>query len=508
MYEASQAVGTSNLSFKDCFRRAAAGLAILDGGGYFVEVNPAFCEMFGRASDLFRHLRFQDLVPAEERAATCAQPHCLKAVLGGAGVREMELRRPDGSTVLVRMSLFQAGNGDGGEGHAVVTCEDITRQGTAEVALRELQDEYTYAIEFSPHVPWTADAEGHIFKFSDRWMVLTGLAEDASGGEGWMEVPHPEDLDLMRERWRRSVASGDPYDVEHRIRLPTGEERWMRSRAFARRDEAGRISRWYGSTEDIQDRKLAEHALLQSEKLAVVGRLASSIAHEINNPLEAVTNLLYLARTSREVPGEVLGYLEAAEAELARVSLITNQTLRFHKQSTRRAAVSCLDLIGGSLSIFRGRLASSGIEVEKRKRACKRVTCFEGEIRQVLNNLIGNAVDACPRTGGRLLLRSRDATDWRTGRKGLVITVADNGAGMSLETQKKVFEPFFTTKEIGGTGLGLWISREIIERHKGQLRMRSSQRPGRSGSTFTVFLPLTDDEEPCLAVGEEVGAHE
>jgi signal transduction histidine kinase len=127
------------------------------------------------------------------------------------------------------------------------------------------------------------------------------------------------------------------------------------------------------------------------------------------------------------------------------------------------------------------------ISVEKRKRATNPVYCFEGEIRQVLGNLIGNAIDSMP-TGGRLILRSRDATSWNNGVMGVVLTVADTGTGMSKEVQKRIFDAFYTTKGIGGTGLGLWISSEIIAQHHGELSMRSSQIAGMSGTVFSLFL--------------------
>ncbi len=239
---------------------------------------------------------------------------------------------------------------------------------------------------------------------------------------------------------------------------------------------------------DVTELRRAETALRQSEKLAAVGRLAGSIAHEINNPLASVTNLLYLMQSSENL-ADIHEYVATAERELRRVSLITNQTLRFHRQSTNAAPAFCLDLIGDSLNLFQGRLVNNRIEVQKRKRAEHPVQCFGGEIRQVLINLIGNAIDAMP-NGGRLLMRSREATDWGTGAKGLVITVADTGTGMSQQVQGHVFTAFYTTKGNGGTGLGLWISKEIVDRHCGKLQMRSSQKAHKSGTVFTLFLPF------------------
>ena len=239
----------------------------------------------------------------------------------------------------------------------------------------------------------------------------------------------------------------------------------------------------------LADNERAAAALMQNEKLAAVGRLASSMAHGINNPLEAVTNLLYLVRLRAEDP-QILGWLNRADQELRRVSVIANQTLRFHRQTSKPRAISCLDLFSQTLDVYEAQLNNAGITVEKRKRANEPIECFEGDIRQVLGNIIANAIDAMP-TGGRLLVRSRRATDWKTGRKGLAFTMADTGAGMDRETRRRLFEAFFSTKGIGGSGLGLWISAEIIRRHQGKIVVRSSQSKGHTGTVVTLFLPFT-----------------
>jgi signal transduction histidine kinase len=225
-------------------------------------------------------------------------------------------------------------------------------------------------------------------------------------------------------------------------------------------------------------------ALLQSEKLAAVGRLASSIAHEINNPLEAVTNLLYLARTTA-MSAEAKEYLDTADHELRRISAIASQTLRFHRQATSPQAVEASELFESVLGIFDRRMKNLNIRVEEDYRATQPIVCFEGDVRQVLNNLVGNAIDAMS-DGGRLLMRSHDATDWKTKRKGIVLTVADTGCGMSRETVGRIYEPFFTTKGIAGTGLGLWVSSEVVSRHKGSLQVRSKSG---AGTVFRLFLP-------------------
>ena len=242
---------------------------------------------------------------------------------------------------------------------------------------------------------------------------------------------------------------------------------------------------------EITNQKKAEAALVQSEKLAAVGRLASSISHEINNPLEAITNLLYLISLDEALPERLKVYVHMAQSELSRVSQIATQTLRFHRQAVAPTLVEPGDLVDAVVRLYTGRLANSHIKVEIGYRTHTRVLCFENDIRQVLNNLIANAIDAM-RSGGRLLLRAHDAQLLVGGeaRRGVRLTVADTGHGMSDATIRRIFEPFFTTKDLQGTGLGLWISSGIVERHQGKLTVRSSQSPAHRGTVFTLFLPV------------------
>jgi signal transduction histidine kinase len=235
---------------------------------------------------------------------------------------------------------------------------------------------------------------------------------------------------------------------------------------------------------DLTLQKKSEEVLRRTEKLAVAGRLAASIAHEINNPLEAVTNCLYLVGQT-ELPREARGYLDLAQSELDRVSQITVQTLRFYRQSTRPAKTDVHDLLATVLALLEQRLARHGVEVVQQFRDTPHVVLRDGEIRQVLANLLGNAIDALAE-GGRIVLRTACGHAWRSGSAGIRITVADSGTGMDTATQARIFEPFFSTKGITGTGLGLWVSREIVEKHQGYLRVRS--RLG-VGTVFSLFIP-------------------
>ncbi len=293
----------------------------------------------------------------------------------------------------------------------------------------------------------------------------------------------------------RVYREGEPYaGVDVRFDVFAGEglqpdERYVDFTYQPLHESDGTVSGIIVLGVDVTLRKKAHDALMKAEKLAAVGRLASSIAHEINNPLESVTNLIYLVRNMNQSPA-IHQHLVTAERELLRVSAITSQTLRFHKQSTRPTEVTGEELIDSVLSLYQGRIVNSSIQVEQRHRQNAAVRCFEGEIRQVLSNLIGNALDAMQHAGGRLILRSRSGTDQRTGRRGIIITVADTGPGMPRAVLNQIFEPFFTTKGSLGTGLGLWISREIIDRHAGRLTLRTSNRKRHAGTVVMLFLPF------------------
>lgn len=238
---------------------------------------------------------------------------------------------------------------------------------------------------------------------------------------------------------------------------------------------------------DVTEIRLRDEALRKSEKLAAVGQLASSIAHEINNPLEAITNLLYLVRQSGSME-EIQEYAKLAQDELARVTEITLQTLRFHRQQSKPVQVDMADLLNTVMALYTGRLLVRDVDIDMKLIASPPVLCLEGEIRQVINNLVRNALDAMS-NGGRLLIRLHPQHDWRNRQDGVRITVADTGEGIAPGIAAHLFEPFQTTKELSGTGLGLWVSKGIAEKHGGSIRTRTRRGAGH-GTVFTVWLPV------------------
>jgi two-component system CheB/CheR fusion protein len=231
--------------------------------------------------------------------------------------------------------------------------------------------------------------------------------------------------------------------------------------------------------------------MLQAEKLAVAGRLAASVAHEINNPLEAVTNLLYLVGLA-DTTSEMRALAGQALEELMRVSQITQQTLKFHRQGGARKVIRLSECFEALLEFFRARIRAGGVEVEVRAERETSIACVPGEIQQIFANLLTNAIEAMPESG-RIVVRIRPSLDWRDRAiAGLRITFCDSGVGMDRATRRRMFDAFFTTKTDTGTGLGMWVVSQLVERHKGHIRVWSTQRMGRSATVLSVFLPFDE----------------
>ncbi len=239
--------------------------------------------------------------------------------------------------------------------------------------------------------------------------------------------------------------------------------------------------RQYQVRDYILQQRLAEESLRRSEKLAVAGRLAASIAHEINNPLEAVSNLLYIMESCQSM-AELQQYVTIAQEQLARVTEIVKQTLRFHRETTHPAPVALAEVVDSVLALYAGRLRSASIQVKNRFRPVPPIRGFGGELRQLVANLVGNVLDAM-RFGGILQIRIREAS--LNGIRGVRLTVSDSGSGIPASVRETLFEPFVSTKENTGTGLGLWVSGQIVQRHSGSIRVKSKSGVG---TTFSIFL--------------------
>ena len=263
-------------------------------------------------------------------------------------------------------------------------------------------------------------------------------------------------------------------------------------------------ARQYQLRESIELGRATEEALRKSEKLVVAGRLAASIAHEINNPLESITNLLYLIGISPSLDW-AKQHAEVASAELARVSQIVTHTLSFYREPKKSVEVQFPEILDSALSLFQGRLAHAEIIVEKDFRECSPILAMEGELRQVILHLIGNALDALGRRG-KLKLRVSNTHERNNGmRPGVRVSVADTGTGIESKIRDTLFEPFVSTRGTMRTGLGLWISSEIVRKHGGTIQVKSSTNPP-TGTVFSIFLPIASTGIPPSVLTQDEGS--
>jgi PAS domain S-box-containing protein len=303
--------------------------------------------------------------------------------------------------------------------------------------------------------------------------------------------PDSNDTDLILNRVRRGERVAH-YQTQRKTK--DGRTLQVSVTVSPLRGQQGEITGASIIARDITEAKRAEATLRTTEKLASVGRLAASIAHEVNNPLEAVSNVLYLLETHPDLGPESRRYVQLAQQEIGRIAHIVKQTLGFHRESPTPVPINFATVLESVLDLYRRKLESSGISVQTRYESPEGVLGFPGEMRQVFSNLIANAVEAMP-SGGKLAIHVRRARDHRdTRRMGIRVTVADNGLGIEPAVRPHIFEPFFTTKGEKGSGLGLWVSQGIVAKHGGSMRVRSFAGPERHGTAFSIFVPDQRDD--------------
>jgi PAS domain S-box-containing protein len=326
-------------------------------------------------------------------------------------------------------------------------------------------------------------------KWSAGFSRLHGLAHDGMVNyEAWRSQVHPEDIDGIEKEIRKAISEVGTFHSEYRVLLPEGEVRWVACQGTVSTGPDGNAVKITGYCGDVTRRKLADLAILKHEKLAVAGRLSASIAHEVNNPLEAVTNLLYLLR-SGTLDQQQRAYLDEAMQQVRRISQVASQTLKFSRSSNRNTACKPSELIENTLQLLRPKLQIAQIELSTEIRQDPQFSCSPGEIQQVLINLINNSIEAMAGSG-KIRIRAAVSPDWSNrARRGVRITVADTGCGMSRETSHRMREAFFTTKEGTGTGLGMWIVSELMDKHGGKISVSSSMHPDHHGTVLSLFLP-------------------
>jgi PAS domain S-box-containing protein len=357
--------------------------------------------------------------------------------------------------------------------------------------LRYREDVLQVALKASGMGVWVWDLENEIVHRSDEVYRMVGCEPGAFGSEpeGWLKFVHPDDVPALDEAFAKARMEGAEYHKQYRVRWPDGSLHWLESQGKCQLNAQGKVVRVFGVMADISLRRQSEQALLRAEKLAVAGRLAASVAHEINNPLEAVANMLYLISMTDSLEEARLQASSALD-ELMRISLVAQSTLKFHRETGAPKATLLSEVMEGVLTMFRGKVQTMEIGVEIQAERELPISCMLSETQQIFANLVANAIESMHRNG-RLAIRIRPSLDWRDETtRGMRVTICDTGHGIDRATVSRIFEPFFTTKQETGTGLGLWVVAQLLERHHGSVRVWSSRRPGASGTAFSVFLPF------------------
>jgi PAS domain S-box-containing protein len=300
---------------------------------------------------------------------------------------------------------------------------------------------------------------------------------------------HPEDRERTSKAIDESIATHSTYDIDYRTISSQGEIKWIRAIGRGFYDEHGNPTRFDGITVDQTARKAAEEVLRRTERLATAGRLAATVAHEVNNPLESVTNLIFICQNEPDLNDNLRRYLKMADEELSRVAHIVRQTLGFYRDDSAPQVTDLSVLASDLIQFYRRRFQSKQVELLSHLEPNVVATVVAGEIRQVIANLLTNALDASS-IGGKVSISVKKQGDHAG------IEVKDSGHGISEDNRKKLFEPFFTTKHEVGTGLGLWVSKSIVEKHKGTIQVESSTKPSTQGTAFKIELPQIDVSNP------------
>jgi PAS domain S-box-containing protein len=474
--------------FHEFVETVSVGVAVLDLEGRIQYANPAYCEIFGYPASELHHRNFISLAHPDQQAHAGAQ---LSALLRGEQDKlRLEVRTLGKGRsmrwVRVSGSLLRDEKGDPHAAIAVV--EDVTPQHSSEDALHDVLAERAQWMEALPQMVWVTSAAGEPEYVNERWRDFTGIelhVSESSEPFGGAGLIHPDDRARTVEIFVNALRTKLPYEVEHRMRRADGSYRWVLARAQPLFDVVGEVAHWFGTSTDIHERKAAENLLLRTEKLAAAGRLAATVAHEINNPLEAVGNLIYLALHESGLPSVPREYLRMANDELRRVGHIVSQTLGFYRDSGTPQPIDLAPLVNDVLSLYQRKLDARQIRVTRSMESAI-VEGVAGELRQVVANLLSNALDAMEPFGVL-------AIEVRSQRDQVHLSISDTGHGIATPLLEHIFEPFFTTKKDVGTGLGLWVSKGIVEKHQGRLDVVSSQEEEDHGTAFVMTLPRREE---------------
>lgn len=381
--------------------------------------------------------------------------------------------------------LYCSGRKVQAESHLCGIVQDVTARKIEQEAARRL----AAIVESSDDAIVSKDLKGIVTSWNPCAERMFGYTAEEMIGRPITTIIPPE-LQNDETRILSTIARGERIEHFETVRMKkNGEPVEVSLTVSPVKDEVGRIIGAAKIARDVTERKKAESALRTSERLASVGRLAATVAHEINNPLESIVNLIYLARNSEDQV-ETRRFLALAEEELDRVSHLTRQTLNLYREPKSATNIRIGALVESLLSVFASRARNKRIRIRTDIDENLELCAVPGEVRQVVANLLSNGIDAIE-SGGEVRIRVSASVRWKDGRQpGVRIAVCDSGCGIPASSLARLFEPFFTTKTGTGTGLGLWVCKSIVDNQHGLIQVRSSTAPGRSGTVFSVFLPV------------------
>jgi PAS domain S-box-containing protein len=433
------------------------------------------------------------------------EPLILGKIRAGERIEHFQTVRlhKDGRRIHVSLTVSPIRDESGKIIGAAKIVRDITRQKKLEDAARRL----AAIVESSDDAIASKDMNGIITSWNRSAERLFGYrAEEIIGRPVTVIIPpelHPDEQMILSK-----IRQGEKIDHFETIRVRKNGERVEVSLTISPvKDEDGNVIGAAKIVRNITENNKMERALRTTEKLAAAGRMAATVAHEINNPLEAVTNLVYLAKRDLGNSERVAEYLEMASRELDRVAHITRQTLGFYRDTSSPVHLKITKALDDLLLLYEKRFESRNIKLERQYDGEIEITALGGEVRQAFSNLITNAVDAMP-GGGKLILRVSKSHEWNNSQvPGVRITILDTGSGIDPRHWKNLFQPFFTTKEDVGTGLGLWITKSIVEKHAGAIHVRSKTGPDAHGTVFSIFLPMSYTPNGCPDTGAGADAH-
>jgi PAS domain S-box-containing protein len=480
----------------DILEQSPSGLAILAMDGTIRFANPAFRTLCGLDDAASPERHFQQSLT--KGGAMFYENQFLPTLLqrGRIAGISFDLRGSSGEQVPVFVSAVLRRGEEGTPDDILLSVFDATERRLYEKELlraRKEAEQLSEVVRRSSDAILRLDPEGIVQSWNEGARNMFGWSSDEALGKSITLLLEDSGKSQLHDAMAL-LGRGAQVVKELTCARKDGSSLEVSISLTPHLEAPGILVAFSAIIRDVTSQKLSERALLQNEKLASVGRMASSIAHEINNPLEAITNLLFILQ-SRPLDSESLHLVSIAQEELARVSQIATQTLRFYKQSSGRTHLDLALLVDSIFALYRARFTNAGVLATNDSERVSALFCFEGELRQIMVNLVANAFDAT-KTGGKLTIRSRDITIWPEGFRGVRITVADNGTGMDTTTLSHIFEPFFTTKGIGGTGLGLWITLGLVKKNQGRIKIRSSTKRDRRGTVVSMLFPHCGDADP------------